>query len=53
MARYAYDGFAGDGGKLHEMDWDIIVFDEASMISLVSIIVPLYAQQPQQIYRGR
>jgi hypothetical protein len=31
IARFAYDGFAVEHGKLHEMEWDAIVFDEASM----------------------
>ena len=49
IARFAYDGFAGEHGKkLCEMEWDIIVFDEASMISLASIIYPLYRQKPQK-----
>jgi superfamily I DNA and/or RNA helicase len=49
IARFAYDGFTCEHGrKLHEMKWDVIVFDEASMISLVSIIYPLYRQKPQK-----
>ncbi|MEX1027687.1 MAG: DEAD/DEAH box helicase [Candidatus Paceibacterota bacterium] len=49
IARFAYDGFAGEHGrKLCEMKWDVIVFDEASMISLASIIYPLYRQKPQE-----
>jgi hypothetical protein len=49
IARFAYDGFAGEHGKkLYEMKWDVIVFDEASMISLASIIYPLYQQKPQK-----
>ncbi|MDO9142433.1 MAG: ATP-binding protein, partial [Methylobacter sp.] len=50
IARFAYDGFAVEYGskKLHEMDWDAIVIDEASMISLSSIIYPLYRQKPRQ-----
>jgi hypothetical protein len=48
IARFAYDGFAGEHGKkLYEMKWDAIVIDEASMISLASIIYPLYQQKPQ------
>ncbi len=48
IARFAYDGFAGEHGKkLYEMKWDAIVVDEASMISLASIIYPLYRQKPQ------
>lgn len=48
IARFAYDGFAVEYGskKLHEMEWDAIVIDEASMISLSSIIYPLYRQKP-------
>jgi len=49
IARFAYDGFAGEHGKkLCEMKWDVIVFDEASMISLASIVFPLYRQNPQK-----
>lgn len=46
IARFTYDGFAGK--KLNEMKWDAIVIDEASMISLISIIYPLYQQKPQK-----
>lgn len=46
IARFAYDGFSGFGSqKLHKIKWDAIVIDEASMISLASIIYPLYCQQ--------
>jgi hypothetical protein len=50
IARFAYDGFAVEFGskKLHEMEWDAIVIDEASMISLSSIIYPLYCQKPRK-----
>lgn len=48
IARFAYDGFAAEKGKLHEMEWDAIVFDEASMIPLVSIIYPFYRRKPQR-----
>lgn len=50
IARFAYDGFAAEYGnkKLHEMEWDAIVIDEASMISLSSIIYPLYRQKPRK-----
>ena len=47
IARFAYDGFKGSK-KLHEMEWDVIVIDEASMISLASIIYPLYRQKPRK-----
>lgn len=48
IARFAYDGFAIEHGKLHEIEWDVIVFDEASMIPLVSIIYPLYQRKPRK-----
>jgi len=50
IARFAYDGFAVEFGskKLHEIEWDAIVIDEASMISLSSIIYPLYRQTPRK-----
>lgn len=47
IARFTYDGFKGNQ-KLYEMKWDVIVFDEASMISLASIIYPLYPQKPRK-----
>lgn len=48
-ARFAYDGFSGPGGrKLYEMDWDLIIVDEASMISLAAIIYPLFCRKPQK-----
>lgn len=49
IVRFAYDGFTGEHSeKLHEMKWDVIIFDEASMISLASIIYPLYRQKRQK-----
>jgi hypothetical protein len=49
IARFAYDGFSGENGcKLYDLDWDVIVIDEASMISLASIIYPLYRQKPNK-----
>jgi len=50
IARFAYDGFTVEYGskKLHEMEWDAIVIDEASMISLSSIIYPLSRQKPRK-----
>ena len=49
IARFAYDGFKGEYGtkKLNEIKWDAIVIDEASMITLSSIIYPLYCQRPK------
>lgn len=50
IARFAYDGFAVEYGskKLYETEWDAIVIDEASMISLSNIIYPLYRQKPRK-----
>ena len=48
IARFAYDGFVMEHGKLHEMEWDAIVFDEASMIPLINIIYPLYQRKPRK-----
>jgi hypothetical protein len=49
IARFTYDGFTAEHGKkLCDMEWDLIVFDEASMISLASIIYPLYRRKPQK-----
>jgi hypothetical protein len=47
IARFAYDGFSGPRGrKLHEMDWDLIIVDEASMIPLAAIVSPLFRSKP-------
>ncbi|EPX8933368.1 DEAD/DEAH box helicase [Morganella morganii] len=49
IARFAYDGFTGEyGKKLYEMEWDTVVIDEASMISLANIIYPLYRTHPRK-----
>lgn len=51
IARFPYDYFMENGEKalyLRNMKWDYIVFDEASMISLVDIIYPLYKQTPKK-----
>ena len=48
IARFAYDGFATEHGKLYEMEWDAIVIDEASMIPLINIIYPLYQRKPRK-----
>ena len=55
IARFAYDGFTGEyGKKLYEMEWDTVVIDEASMISLANIIYPLYRIHPTKVhYRWR
>jgi hypothetical protein len=48
VARFAYDGFSVNKGKLYEMDWDVIVVDEASMIPIASIIYPIYEKDPEK-----
>lgn len=49
MARFAYDGFGVKNGKLYEMDWDVIVIDEASMIPIASIVHAIYEKKPNRI----
>ena len=49
LARFPYDYFIPAEGKrllLSEMDWDYIIFDEASMIRLIEIVYPLYKLKP-------
>ena len=46
IARFPYDSI--DGQKLHELDWDRVVIDEASMIPIANIIYPLYQAKPKQ-----
>lgn len=47
IARYAYDSC--NEGLLRDMDWDIVVIDEASMIPLYEMIPPLYNNKLHQI----
>lgn len=47
IARFAYDGF--EGAKLRDIDWDVIVIDEASMIPLAEIVYPIYKCETAQI----
>ena len=47
IARFAYDGF--EGAKLKDIDWDVIVIDEASMITLAEIVYPIYKCENAQI----
>jgi flagellar biosynthesis GTPase FlhF len=42
IARFLYDGFSS--GLLKDFHWDIIVFDEASMIMLAQMVHVLYQQ---------
>lgn len=50
IARFPYDGFRINGEALYlrDMDWDFIVFDEASMISLPAIVYALYKKSPEK-----
>lgn len=50
IARFPYDSFMPQGKRLQlrELEWDYIVIDEASMISLAYIVYPLYKQQPEK-----
>lgn len=47
IARFAYDGF--EGARLRDIDWDVIVIDEASMIPLAEIVYPIYKCETAQI----
>lgn len=40
IARYSFDGF--NDGLLHELDWDYVIIDEASMIPLYQILPPIF-----------
>ncbi|MBR0061620.1 MAG: DNA2/NAM7 family helicase, partial [Selenomonadaceae bacterium] len=50
IARFPYDFFMPLGKKisLREMKWDYIIIDEASMIMLAQILLPLYKKTPMQ-----
>lgn len=50
IARFPYDFFMVDGKRfcLHDLDWDYIIIDEASMIPLINIILPLYLKKPKK-----
>lgn len=43
IARFPYDGF--ESSTLNEFNWDLIIFDEASMIGLAQILYVLYKQE--------
>ena len=50
IARLPFDGFEGDGKKyLREIEWDFIVIDEASMISLPQIVYALYQFERKEV----
>lgn len=50
IARFPYDFFMIDGEifYLHGTNWDYIIIDEASMIPLINIILPLYLKTPEK-----
>jgi len=50
IARFPYDYFMPVGSRvfLHGINWDYIVIDEASMIPLANIILPLYLKTPKK-----
>lgn len=50
IARFPYDFFMPDGARvfLSGINWDYIVIDEASMISLADIVLPLYLKTPKK-----
>lgn len=43
IARIPYDGFYS--GSLKDFKWDLVIFDEASMINLASILYSIYKQR--------
>lgn len=50
IARFAYDFFMPEKQRLYlrELNWDLMVIDEASMIPLHTIILPLYLKTPSK-----
>ena len=50
IARFPYDFFMPQGARLflNGINWDYIVFDEASMIPIANIVYPLYKKTPQK-----
>lgn len=50
IARFPYDFFMPFGARvfLNGMNWDYIVIDEASMIPIANIILPLYKKTPRK-----
>ncbi len=51
MHRFAYDYFLPDSQTrlyLDALKWDVIIFDEASMIPLPYIVYPLYKKTPRK-----
>ena len=50
IARFPYDFFMPEGIRLflYGIDWDYIVIDEASMIPIANIVLPLYKKTPRK-----
>ncbi len=50
IARFPYDFFMPEGSRLflYGIDWDYIVIDEASMIPIANIVLPLYKKTPRK-----
>ncbi|MDR0549069.1 MAG: AAA family ATPase [Deltaproteobacteria bacterium] len=51
IARFPYDYFMSNTGvrnHLRYLDWDYIIFDEASMIKLVNLVYLLYYKNPKK-----
>lgn len=52
IARFPYDYFMLDNSRiyLNGINWDYIVIDEASMIPIADIILPLYKKTPKKFF---
>ena len=50
IARFAYDyiTIGGDEEKVQELDWDYVIVDEASMVSIANISYLLYKANPKK-----
>lgn len=49
IARFPYDFFTNDDKTyIRDINWDYIIIDEASMIMLVQILLPLYTKTPKK-----
>lgn len=50
IARFSYDFFITDGKRIYlrGINWDNIIIDEASMIPLAQILLPLYMKTPKK-----
>ena len=51
IARFPYDFFMTNKGKIYlrdDINWDYIIIDEASMIMLAQILLPLYKKTPEK-----